>query len=1128
MDNSGTTSTSFGGFFDAVLIPQAGADPLSAMRQAVPSSDGRGAQGGVGATTEMVFGNSDAFIDGVLLSDKWSGVITYSFPQSNSVYNYSNVGVPGQHPEDLERQMENYQTMQGFMPITQQMQTAVRFAMNNIRDANNNPVDAVAGDGFAIAGFTNANILFEPTGAFENVNIKFARTTSSTVPVAEVSDFLGNYNTEQIEDNGDVWFGSNPVFLTPEAGNYAWATTLHEIGHAMGLKHAHEDGRTPIPTAFDTMEYTVMTYRSYVGAESDFYKNADGSFAQTYMMADIAALQYMYGANYAINSGNTAYKWNPNSGDTLVNGEVGIDVGGNKIFATLWDGGGIDSFDLTSYSTTVVIDLRPGGHSVFSSAQLADLGDGNSARGNIFNAKLFQGNEASLIENAFAGSGNDVIHGNQTGNGLYGGDGDDSVYGYAGDDRLFGQRDDDTLRGGDGDDLLSGGGGNDTRYGQTGDDELYAYFGSDSLYGGTGADRLHGDQGNNALFGGSGNDTYVHYASATNTFIEFANEGIDTLEIAASTSGIAGFDLANYANIENLTFTGTRVYTGYGDANDNRIQANDGGNALLGRGGDDTLRGGTGDDVLDGGTGGDIMFGQDGDDKIFVDSLDDSIYELAGGGEDTIYASISWDMVQRDDDLEEVENLILTGSDDLNGRGNALDNVMTGNDGFNVLRGLEGDDTLRGMVGDDALLGGAGNDTMIAGGGANTMDGGTGNDYMVGGDGDDSYFVDATDDTVIEEVNGGYDTIYSSITWDLALSGDATERVEALYLTGTATLDGYGNVKDNSLNGNDASNELEGRAGNDTLNGNGGDDFLYGGAGNDRLNGGDGNDVLSGSQGSNIMNGQGGKDSLYGAEGNDIMNGGGNIDLVQGGAGNDTIKGAAGNDTLLGEAGNDNIKGGNGDDIVQGGTGNDVVRGGNGDDNIKGNGGNDILNGEAGDDTLNGSGGSDEIDGGAGADSIKGGGGADVLDGGTGDDFLNGGGKNDVMNGGSDDDRMLGGGGNDVMSGGQGADELDGGAGDDALNGDSGKDELTGGSGADSFEFSLGGGRDTITDFEDDTDTLVLEEALWGGGKTIAEVLSDHASVVGTTVVFDFGSNTKIVLLNITDTAILADDLVLI
>jgi Ca2+-binding RTX toxin-like protein len=128
-----------------------------------------------------------------------------------------------------------------------------------------------------------------------------------------------------------------------------------------------------------------------------------------------------------------------------------------------------------------------------------------------------------------------------------------------------------------------------------------------------------------------------------------------------------------------------------------------------------------------------------------------------------------------------VENLTLTGTNAINGTGNALNNVLTGNSAANV------------------LTGGAGNDTYVVGKG----------------------------DTTIERAGGGTDTVQSAVAWTLA------GQVENLTLTGTAAVNGTGNTLNNALTGNSGANTLNGGAGNDTLEGKGGADVLIGGTGND-------------------------------------------------------------------------------------------------------------------------------------------------------------------------------------------------------------------------------------------------------------------------------------------------------
>jgi hypothetical protein len=94
---------------------------------------------------------------------------------------------------------------------------------------------------------------------------------------------------------------------------------------------------------------------------------------------------------------------------------------------TIWDGGGSDTYDLSNYTNAVTIDLRPGEWTTTSTVQLANLGNGHFARGNIANALLYNGDTRSLIENAIGGSSGDVIYGNTASNSLNGLGGSDTI-----------------------------------------------------------------------------------------------------------------------------------------------------------------------------------------------------------------------------------------------------------------------------------------------------------------------------------------------------------------------------------------------------------------------------------------------------------------------------------------------------------------------------------------------------------------------------------------------------------------------------------------------------------------------------------------------------------------------------
>jgi Ca2+-binding RTX toxin-like protein len=180
------------------------------------------------------------------------------------------------------------------------------------------------------------------------------------------------------------------------------------------------------------------------------------------------------------------------------------------------------------------------------------------------------------------------------------------------------------------------------------------------------------------------------------------------------------------------------------------------------------------------------------------------------------------------------DNLVLTGTGNINGTGNAGDNEITGNSGNNTLTGNDGNDKLTGNDGNDALRGNNGNDTLIGGSGA---------DNLQGGAGDDTYEIDSSDTITGENSTSGTDTVVADFSYTLAAN------LENLTLSGTDDLSAGGNSLNNVLTGNSGNNYMASGTGNDALIGNAGNDTLYGEAGNDTLTGGTGDDYLSGEAG---------------------------------------------------------------------------------------------------------------------------------------------------------------------------------------------------------------------------------------------------------------------------------------
>ncbi|MFM6511173.1 MAG: bluetail domain-containing putative surface protein, partial [Microcystis panniformis] len=114
-------------------------------------------------------------------------------------------------------------------------------------------------------------------------------------------------------------------------------------------------------------------------------------------------------------------------------------------------------------------------------------------------------------------------------------------------------------------------------------------------------------------------------------------------------------------------------------------------------------------DTLVGTSGADAMTGLAGNDTYTVNNAGDLVIEALNQGTDTVQASISYTLPNN------VENLLLTGTGNLNGTGNALNNQITGNSGNNSLNGAAGIDTLIGGAGNDSLNGAAGIDTLTGG-----------------------------------------------------------------------------------------------------------------------------------------------------------------------------------------------------------------------------------------------------------------------------------------------------------------------------------------------------------------------------------------------------------------------------
>jgi Ca2+-binding RTX toxin-like protein len=384
----------------------------------------------------------------------------------------------------------------------------------------------------------------------------------------------------------------------------------------------------------------------------------------------------------------------------LLSGEFGDDVllgstGADSLFGGFGDdfltgGAGGDKLDGGDGSDTATYADSPAALTINLSAHTVSGGDAT-------------GDHLFAIENVVGTSFADTMTGSIDDNRLQGGTGDDTLYGRGGSDILLGGNGADTLYGEDGNDTVLGGDGGDYLNGADGLDVLTGGGENDTIAGGAGNDILTGDDGNDVLNGGAGadsmtgglgNDTF-YVDNLGDIVIEGATGGTNDRIVTSISYAIAPGTLVERLEINSSVST---------------VAIN-----LTGNGYDNTLVGNSAANVLNGRGGADHMIGNGGDDTFYVDNVGDVVVEKsAADGNDLVNSSIDFALPAN------VEKLVLTGSAAINGSGNGLANVITGNTGNNVLNGAGGADTLNAGQGDDTLNGGSGSDTLTGGLGHDT------------------------------------------------------------------------------------------------------------------------------------------------------------------------------------------------------------------------------------------------------------------------------------------------------------------------------------------------------------------------------------------------------------------------
>jgi Ca2+-binding RTX toxin-like protein len=377
-------------------------------------------------------------------------------------------------------------------------------------------------------------------------------------------------------------------------------------------------------------------------------------------------------------------------------------------------------------------------------------------------------------------------------------------------------------------------------------------------------------------FGGSG--IFLRNSATDGNLATVVNFGsISGYFFGIQTSGSDEADISNHGDIVGgiSTSSGDDAIVNTGTINGN-VSVSSANDRVINSGYvDGDVRLGSGDDYSDG-RGGWVtgqVSGSSGDDVYLIDDAETELVESIGGGTDTVSTEVTFALP------DNFENLTLLGSDDINGFGNTLDNLIKPNAGANLVNGGGGfdtvsyedsaigvgarvdglvgfrgargdiffdvdgligtnhDDTLAGSNNDDTILGLDGNDTIFALNGVDMVDGGAGDDIIYGANGDD--LLDGW--LGADAYNGGNGTDTASYASAWAFAG---VNLGANSAWGSALGDQFSSIE--NLIGSNFGDTLAGDIGANTIEGGRGADRLFGGAGADTLIGGADNDMLNG------------------------------------------------------------------------------------------------------------------------------------------------------------------------------------------------------------------------------------------------------------------------------------------
>lgn len=298
-----------------------GATSASGSGAGSPTSEEAGSSSAAGASEpeqqlnlpgHSSYFTGDLLVDSLLSEEKshWGGAGLYDTP-ATITYSFSDTG--------SALSMREGETVQ---PVPAFFKTKVREQLDELEALANltfvevpdtGSFNAATGEG---RGHINITVTDDATG------------NSYAVLPAGAEPWL-------VDDLGDIVFDADLLLDGYWVDAYRGGEMIltHEILHALGLEHPFE-GYMDAPAYIDNQYFTALSYTEVYG---------DTVFPAAAMIADIAALQHLYGANTATATGDDVYTFDSRE----------IFVG------TIWDAGGVDTI-VHEGSRDAIINLFPG------------------------------------------------------------------------------------------------------------------------------------------------------------------------------------------------------------------------------------------------------------------------------------------------------------------------------------------------------------------------------------------------------------------------------------------------------------------------------------------------------------------------------------------------------------------------------------------------------------------------------------------------------------------------------------------------------------------------------------------------------------------------------------------------